>query len=929
MSRRPRAIVDPPPGPSTTSAGSDAPVASSGLASLRARVARLEQHGSETGLPVSMQGVVTQLVEDADFRARMREVLGAKLTSTSDGATKETRIRELADMVKQSRKALKDALGRLEQLGNSALQQEGAVAPALQSAYERGRREAAEEGEGRVSDTQAAAQVKALRAEVLQAQAETKRAEAQAAAQIDRLEGSVRSAEREVERHQQEARLAAEFQRKAEAKAAKAEGEARALKKEARDKCREAEAALDAVHRQAADAARAADAEREGLRARLTEAERRGAELEERVRALGQEAADAAQARAELAGRAEALAQSAETQAGAAERLGGELAAARAEAQQAGARAAELAAELDRARAELGEWRGRAEQASASFQQERTRADTERQRAAADLERLGADVDRLSREAAELRGREGSLGAEVQELRQTKERLKASLQEASGELVALGEQLAQAGRTEAGLRDALDKSECERAGQEAARAEAEGRAARAERDAAEAMGELEGVSRRAREAESKLETLECELETLKEVAGGDGDQRDMLNRLVAKVGQLEAAAAENEAKRRDLQNYVLELKGNIRVFCRVRPIEGRGGAIECLPDRTTVRLDQGGRPHPFSFDRVFAPQATQEQVFQEVSELVQSALDGYKVCLFSYGQTGAGKTHTMQGNPNSPAQRGIIPRSVDKILEAADRMERQGWQYKFEASFIEIYNEQLRDLLAPGTRRGAARIEAKDPIKHDAEGGHTVVVGAARHTIGNYEDAQEIIRRANAARATESTAMNAESSRSHSVFMMFITGYHEASQTRLTGVLNLVDLAGSERLDRSQVEGARAKEAISINKSLSSLGDVFASLASKNSHIPYRNSKLTHLLQPCLGGDGKTLMFVNINPEAPSAQESLCSLRFAARVNQCETAARGGAKRAITVAGEELEGAKPKARPGTAPASRVKRTRLH
>ena len=125
--------------------------------------------------------------------------------------------------------------------------------------------------------------------------------------------------------------------------------------------------------------------------------------------------------------------------------------------------------------------------------------------------------------------------------------------------------------------------------------------------------------------------------------------------------------------------------------------------------------------------------------------------------------------------------------------------------------------------------------------------------------------------------------MNAVSSRSHTIFMLYITGEHAASGSKLAGCLNLVDLAGSERVGRSGAEGARLKEACAINKSLSCLGDVFQALSNKQSHVPYRNSKLTYLLQPCLGGDGKTLMFVNINPEAPSAEESMCSLKPPAR----------------------------------------------
>jgi kinesin family member C1 len=294
----------------------------------------------------------------------------------------------------------------------------------------------------------------------------------------------------------------------------------------------------------------------------------------------------------------------------------------------------------------------------------------------------------------------------------------------------------------------------------------------------------------------------------------------------------------------------------------------------------------------FEFDRVFDPTAKQEEIFEEVSQLVQSALDGYKVCLFSYGQTGSGKTHTMLGEGNGDA-RGIIPRAVAKIVQASQQNAHKGWSYTMHASYVEIYNEQVRDLLRPGSDHSD-----KHSIVH--KNGVTEVSNVQREVVDSVESAAALVRRASAARAVEATQMNAVSSRSHTIFMLYITGEHASSGSSLTGCLNLVDLAGSERVGRSGAEGARLKEACAINKSLSSLGDVFAALAAKQSHVPYRNSKLTYLLQPCLGGDGKTLMFVNINPETSSTEETMCSLKFASQVNAVQLGDGKGAQRRIT-----------------------------
>ena len=273
-------------------------------------------------------------------------------------------------------------------------------------------------------------------------------------------------------------------------------------------------------------------------------------------------------------------------------------------------------------------------------------------------------------------------------------------------------------------------------------------------------------------------------------------------------------------------------------------------------------------------------------------------------------QTGSGKTWTMQGGSEA-GQEGLIPRSVAQILATARRMcESAGWTYSLEASFLEIYNEAIRDLLRvpkPGgapepaslpivsaassssSSSGAGGYPAASSSKADEDGNTAVEVpGLTKVPVEDEGTVHALLARAARRRAVASTAMNEVSSRSHSVFTLYIKGTHPVKGVALSGTLNLVDLAGSERLDRSKAEGDRKKEAAAINKSLSCLADVFTALASKAKHVPFRNSKLTHLLQPCFKGDGKTLMLVNVSPTTASAFESLCSLRFAEQVSKVE-----------------------------------------
>ncbi|KAG2697865.1 hypothetical protein I3760_07G125000 [Carya illinoinensis] len=382
------------------------------------------------------------------------------------------------------------------------------------------------------------------------------------------------------------------------------------------------------------------------------------------------------------------------------------------------------------------------------------------------------------------------------------------------------------------------------------------------------------------------------------------EQKRIVQELHDRLADTELQLSEGEKLRKKLHNTILELKGNIRVFCRVRPLLPDDGvatetAVIAYPTSTEtlgrgIDLMQSGQKHPFTFDKVFTHEASQQDVFVEISQLVQSALDGYKVCIFAYGQTGSGKTYTMMGRPETSEQKGLIPRSLEQIFQASQSLQVQGWKYKMQASMLEIYNETIRDLLSTNRSNGldVSRTEngvqgKQYTIKHDANG-NTHVSDLTVVDVCSIKEISSLLQQAAKSRSVGKTQMNEQSSRSHFVFTLRISGVNESTEQQVQGVLNLIDLAGSERLSKSGSTGDRLKETQAINKSLSCLADVIFALAKREDHVPFRNSKLTYLLQPCLGGDSKTLMFVNVSPDPSSIGESLCSLRFAARVNACE-----------------------------------------
>ncbi|KAI7883064.1 kinesin-domain-containing protein [Lichtheimia hyalospora FSU 10163] len=358
-------------------------------------------------------------------------------------------------------------------------------------------------------------------------------------------------------------------------------------------------------------------------------------------------------------------------------------------------------------------------------------------------------------------------------------------------------------------------------------------------------------------------------------------------------------------RRRKLYNTIQELKGNIRVFCRVRPVlrsdkSQQHTQIRYSSDDITDTLELEGdvssmlgkrstKKYSFTFDRIFNPSTTQSECYEDIAYLVQSALDGYSVCIFAYGQTGSGKTYTMQGPATDVTTEtaGMIPRAIQQIYDLIQELKKEGWEYSMEGQFLEIYNETIHDLLGDPSMYGKVKHEI-----HHAKNGRTTVTQLKTVHLDSPATLHAMLRRANFNRATGATNMNERSSRSHSVFTLRITGFNRSAKETCTGVLNLVDLAGSERLALSGATGERLKETQAINKSLSSLGDVIHALnnnskTESNAHVPYRNSKLTYLLQNSLGGTSKTLMFVNISPLAEHFNETLCSLRFASKVNAC------------------------------------------
>ena len=334
-------------------------------------------------------------------------------------------------------------------------------------------------------------------------------------------------------------------------------------------------------------------------------------------------------------------------------------------------------------------------------------------------------------------------------------------------------------------------------------------------------------------------------------------------------------------------------KDNVRVVVRCRPLFGKELAeqrqriVEMDVPRGQVTLTNPKSPgedaRKFTFDRIFDWTCTQREVYEGAAKpIVDACIEGFNGTVFCYGQTGTGKTHTMEGKDEPASERGILPQAFHHVFDAIDGAP-PGADYLVRASFLEIYNENIRDLLAKDQSKTC-------DLKGDDESG-AYVKDLTTLVVKSASDLANVLRVGKKNRSVGATLMNADSSRSHSIFTITIEtskrrpGDKPGEAPHITvGKLNLVDLAGSERQSKTQATGERLKEATKINLSLSTLGNVISALVDgKSQHIPYRNSKLTRLLQDSLGGNTKTVMVANLGPADYNFDETMGTLRYANR----------------------------------------------
>jgi len=436
-------------------------------------------------------------------------------------------------------------------------------------------------------------------------------------------------------------------------------------------------------------------------------------------------------------------------------------------------------------------------------------------------------------------------------------------------------------------------------------------------DLAEALLDL-------KETTAERDTLTTELDTA----------RDRILVLDKEGFRMKMRYQEQRGINAQLMLEIQALKGNIQVCCRIRPLsdtergQGDQAAVELVSEKEVAVVNCHTNSWDlFGFDQVWAGNSTQDQIFEQVEALALSVVDGFNACICCYGQTGSGKTFTVSGLPRE-GKPGISFQTMDKVFETLElkvktaatnreALEREqlklfssglgsdrhketsrpppptgsgskitSFEWRAEVSMLEIYNEEVWCLLHNSSEPHPPTIahpqHAKLNIKQGSNGLMTVP-GLLTVPVSDTEGVLDAFERGNATRSVAATAMNETSSRSHMVLMVDITTRVNEG-TEQTGRLYLVDLAGSERVAKSKVTGQALKEAQGINKSLSALGDVMEALDKRHAHVPYRNSKLTFLLQSALGGHARCMFIFNASPTDSNSDETRSTFKFASRM---------------------------------------------
>ncbi|ESQ31315.1 hypothetical protein EUTSA_v10003525mg [Eutrema salsugineum] len=349
--------------------------------------------------------------------------------------------------------------------------------------------------------------------------------------------------------------------------------------------------------------------------------------------------------------------------------------------------------------------------------------------------------------------------------------------------------------------------------------------------------------------------------------------------LAEKSRKLDQFALETEARispliseKKRLFNDLLTIKGNVKVFCRARPLfEDEGPSIIEFPDNCTIRVntsdDTLSNPKKeFEFDRVYGPHVGQASLFSDVQPFVQSALDGSNVSIFAYGQTHAGKTYTMEGSNQDP---GLYARCFEELIDLANSDSTSTSQFTFSVSVFELYNEEIRDLL-PGCQSNLPKINM---------GLGESVIELGQEQVDNPSEFLRVLKSAFQYRGNDKSKSNV----THLIVSIHICHSNIITRENVNCKLSLVDLAGSEGLTVEDDNGDHVTDLLHVTNSISALGDILSSLTSKKDSIPYENSFLTRILADSLGGSSKTLMIVNICPSARNLSEIMSCLNYAAR----------------------------------------------